>query len=108
MSVPHARRTVERMTGYTPGEQPKPGDPVVKLNTNENPYPPSPVVLDAIRNIPSEALRRYPSPLADQFRCVAARLHGVGRESVLAGNGSDDILQIALRTYCGAGDLLAS
>jgi histidinol-phosphate aminotransferase len=108
MSLPRVRQIVGKMTGYTPGEQPKPGDPVVKLNTNENPYPPSRKVLDAIRNIPSDALRRYPSPLADQFRCVAARLHGVVPECILAGNGSDDILQIAVRTYCGAGDVLAS
>jgi histidinol-phosphate aminotransferase len=108
MSHPHARDTVERMTGYTPGEQPRPGDPIVKLNTNESPYPPSPRVLDAIRNVPADALRRYPSPTADQFRGVAARVHGVNPGSILAGNGSDDILQIALRTYCGAGDVLAS
>lgn len=96
------------MAGYTPGEQPKPGDRVIKLNTNENPYPPSPKVLEAIRRIDGDMLRRYPSPMADQFREVAARVHGVEPEMVLAGNGSDDILQIALRSYCGAGDVLAS
>lgn len=108
MSIPHARATVERMAGYTPGEQPKPGDRVIKLNTNENPYPPSPRVLEAIRRIDGDMLRRYPSPMADQFREVAGWVHGVGPEMVLAGNGSDDILQIALRSYCGAGDVLAS
>jgi len=96
------------MAGYTPGEQPGPGDKVVKLNTNENPYPPSPKVLDAIRSIDADALRRYPSPMADDFRAAAARLHGVHPDCVLAGNGSDDILQIALRCYCAAGDVLAS
>jgi len=96
------------MAGYTPGEQPKPGDTVIKLNTNENPYPPSPKVFDAIRNVGADALRRYPSPMADEFRRVAARVHGVSPEQVLAGNGSDDILQIALRSYCGPGDVLAS
>jgi histidinol-phosphate aminotransferase len=94
------------MAGYTPGEQPTPGERVVKLNTNENPFPPSPRVIDAIRRITPDALRRYPSPMADQFRAVASRVHGVSPESILAGNGSDDILQIALRTYCGPGDLL--
>lgn len=108
MSSPHVRPTVERMAGYTPGEQPAPGDRVIKLNTNENPYPPSPRVLEVIRHIDGEALRRYPSPLADDFRRVAARIHGVSPESVLAGNGSDDVLQIALRTFCGPGDVLAS
>lgn len=96
------------MSGYTPGEQPKPGERIIKLNTNENPYPPSPRVLEAIRGVDPHSLRRYPQPMADDFRAAAARVHGVQRESVLAGNGSDDILQIALRTYCAAGDVLAS
>jgi histidinol-phosphate aminotransferase len=96
------------MAGYTPGEQPGPGERVIKLNTNENPYPPSPRVFEAIGRIGPDALRRYPSPMADEFRRVAARVHGVEPQSILAGNGSDDILQIALRCYCGAGDVLAS
>jgi histidinol-phosphate aminotransferase len=94
------------MAGYSPGEQPKAGARVIKLNTNENPFPPSPRVVDAIRRITPDALRRYPSPLADEFRAVAAREHGVSPESILAGNGSDDILQIALRSFCGPGDVL--
>jgi len=106
--MPHARPTVEQMTGYTPGEQPRPEDRIVKLNTNENPYPPSPKVFDAIRSIGADALRRYPSPMADRFRQVAAAVHGVAADAILAGNGSDDILQIALRTFCGPGDVLAS
>lgn len=108
MSSPQPRATVARMAGYTPGEQPKAGAPVIKLNTNENPYPPSPKVFEAIGRIASDALRRYPQPMADDFRAVAARVHGVSVDQVLAGNGSDDILQIALRTYCGPGDVLAS
>lgn len=108
MTVPTPRPTIAGMAGYTPGEQPKRGDRVIKLNTNENPYPPSPRVLDAIRSVGADALRRYPQPMADDFRQVAARVHGVQADSVLAGNGSDDILAIALRTYCGAGDVLAS
>lgn len=106
--LPTPRATVANMAGYTPGEQPRPGEQVIKLNTNENPYPPSPLVLDAIRQVDGNALRRYPQPMADDFRAVAARVHGVRPECVLAGNGSDDILQIALRTYCAAGDVLAS
>ena len=108
MAVPIPRSTVARMSGYTPGEQPRPGDRVIKLNTNENPYPPAPKVFEAIRAIGADALRRYPSPLADDFRRVAARVHGVAPDQVLAGNGSDDILQVALRCYCAPGDVLAS
>jgi histidinol-phosphate aminotransferase len=108
MSSARVRATIAGMAGYTPGEQPKPGEAVVKLNTNENPYPPSPRVLDAIRQIDPGALRRYPSPMADDFRRVAARVHGVSPAHILAGNGSDDILQIALRTCCDAGEVLAS
>jgi histidinol-phosphate aminotransferase len=96
------------MAGYTPGEQPTAGERIIKLNTNENPYPPSPRVLDAIRDIGGDALRRYPSPMADQFRRIAAQVHGVSPDQILAGNGSDDILQIALRSYCAAADVLAS
>src|SRR3989442_15893994 len=97
---------VERMAASTPGKQPNPGERVNKLNPNENPFPPSPRVVDAIRRITPDALRRYPSSMADEFRAVAARVHGVSPESILAGNGSDDILQIALRSYCGPGDVL--
>ncbi|MGC4086131.1 MAG: aminotransferase class I/II-fold pyridoxal phosphate-dependent enzyme [Vicinamibacterales bacterium] len=96
------------MSGYTPGEQPRSGERVIKLNTNENPYPPSPKVFEAIGRIAADALRRYPQPMADDFRHVAARVHGVAADRILAGNGSDDILQIALRSYCGPGDVLAS
>jgi histidinol-phosphate aminotransferase len=65
-------------------------------------------VFEAIGRIGADALRRYPSPMADEFRRVAARVHGVPAEAILAGNGSDDILQIALRSYCGPGDVLVS
>ena len=108
MPPPSPRPTVSRMAGYAPGEQPRSGERIIKLNTNENPYPPSPRVLEAIRAVDPNTLRRYPQPMADDFRAVAARVHGVRPECVLAGNGSDDILHIALRTYCAPGDVLAS
>src|ERR1700749_1686498 len=101
MTPKFVRQTVRQMDGYTPGEQPGVGERVVKLNTNENPFPPSPRVMDAVRRVTPDALRRSPSSMADEFRAVAARVHGVSADSILAGNGSDDILQIALRTYCG-------
>jgi histidinol-phosphate aminotransferase len=107
MTSPRARRAIEAMTGYTPGEQPGPGEKVVKLNTNENPLPPSPRVLEALRAIDPERLRRYPSPMSDGFREIAARVHGVSPDMVLAGNGSDELLAMAVRTFLDPGDVLA-
>ncbi len=104
---PRVRAAVDRMAGYTPGEQPKAGERIIKLNTNENPFPPSPKVMEAIRAVPAEWLRRYPPPLADGFRAVAARLHGVTPDMVLAGNGSDEILAMVCRTFLDVGDVLA-
>jgi histidinol-phosphate aminotransferase len=96
------------MDGYTPGEQPAPGERVVKLNTNENPFPPSPKVMAAIREIEAELLRRYPNPTGDLFREACAKTIGVSKEMILCGNGSDDILTIATRTFVSPGGLLAS
>lgn len=96
------------MAGYQPGEQPGAGERVVKLNTNENPFPPSPKVLEAIRQVEPEVLRRYPQPMADAFRAAAAKLHGVSPEMILCGNGSDDLLTIATRTFVPAGGTLAA
>jgi histidinol-phosphate aminotransferase len=105
--VPRARPNVERMSGYTPGEQPRPGERVIKLNTNENPFPPSPAVMEAIRTIDPERLRRYPHPSSEDFRKTAARVHGVSPDMIVAGNGSDEILAMVVRTYLGAGEILA-
>jgi histidinol-phosphate aminotransferase len=108
MAPQFVRPTVRDMDGYAPGEQPAPGSRVVKLNTNENPFPPSPKVMQAIREVEAEMLRRYPNPTADAFRDAAAKLFGVTRQHILAGNGSDDILTIATRTFVPPGGLLAS
>src|SRR4051812_41707566 len=97
-SPPFVRATVRDMAGYTPGEQPGAGARVVKLNTNETPFPPSEKVMAALRNVEAETLRRYPNPTADAFRCAAAKLHGVTVDMILCGNGSDDILTVATRT----------
>ena len=106
---PHTRVPPLPAWQATPRESSlNPGAKIIKLNTNENPYPPSPKVFEAIRSVAADSLRRYPQPMADDFRRVAARHHGVTPAHILAGNGSDDILQIALRSYCGAGDVLAS
>lgn len=95
------------MAGYTPGEQPSQAARVVKLNTNENPFPPSPKVMAAIRGVEAESLRRYPNPDADPFREAAAKLHGVSCDMIMAGNGSDDVLTIATRTFVPPGGSLA-
>lgn len=107
LRAPAARPGVAAMAGYTPGEQPAPGTALIKLNTNENPFPPSPRVAAALRDFPVEALRRYPSPAATAFREAAARLYGLDPAQILAGNGSDDILNIILRAYLDPGDVLA-
>ncbi|MGE3818139.1 MAG: histidinol-phosphate transaminase [Isosphaeraceae bacterium] len=101
--LPH----VERMSGYTPGEQPRELS-TIKLNTNENPYPPSPRALDAIRKAAGENLRRYPDPLGTAFRETAARLHGVTADMIMPGNGSDDVLTILTRAFVGPGGVVLS
>ena len=85
------------MSGYVPGEQPGPGEKVIKLNTNENPYPPSPAALEALRAVEMDLLRRYPHPMAARFRETAAGVLGVEPEWILAGNGSDDLLTMICR-----------
>jgi histidinol-phosphate aminotransferase len=100
------RPNIARMAGYVPGEQPRDGG-FIKLNTNENPYPPSPRVKAAIIEAVTDRLRLYPDPMATEFRRAAAALHGVEPDMVLAGNGSDDILTILTRAFVGPGDLAA-
>ena len=92
------RQDIEDMDGYIPGEQPKMLN-LIKLNTNENPYPPSPKVIEAIRNFELKNLKLYPDPLCDSLRDIIANLHGLNRENVIAGNGSDDILSMAVRCF---------
>ena len=97
---------IARMAGYVPGEQPQ-GGGFIKLNTNENPYPPSPRVKEALVDAVTDRLRLYPDPVATEFRRAAARLHGVEPDMILAGNGSDDLLTIITRAFVGPGDLAA-
>jgi histidinol-phosphate aminotransferase len=98
------RPQIESTAGYVPGEQPQDGE-FIKLNTNENPYPPSPQVVRAIEETFGR-LRKYPDPLAGEFRRRAGELLGVAPEWILCGNGSDDILTIVTRTFVGQGQLL--
>ncbi len=88
------RPHIEAMAAYVPGEQPGAGERVIKLNTNENPYPPSPAAMKVLHTLDPERLRRYPHPVADAFRAAAAEVHGLGREWILPGNGSDELLMM--------------
>jgi histidinol-phosphate aminotransferase len=100
----YARVMLGDVEGYVPGEQPKAAD-VVKLNTNENPYAPSPTVLEALFAFGPDALRVYPDPVALKLRAACAKLYGYpGEEWVVAGNGMDEILALALRTFVDPGD----
>ncbi len=102
------RSNILAMEGYTPGEQPR-DDGFIKLNTNENPYPPSPRVLDAIRQaLTGDRLRKYPDPVGLLFRQTAARVLNVDPDGILIGNGSDDILTIITRTFVPEGGLVVS
>jgi histidinol-phosphate aminotransferase len=100
------RPNILAMAGYVPGEQPQAGK-FIKLNTNENPYPPSPKVARAVAEVLERGLQKYPDPMADAFRTRAAEVLGLpGKEWILCGNGSDDILTICTRAFVGEGDLL--
>lgn len=98
------RPNVQRMSGYVPGEQPSDPSGFLKLNTNENPYPPSPQVAEAIARGLDGRLRLYPDPVGSGFRKAAAKLHGVDPAMILVGNGSDDLLTIVTRSFTGPGD----
>ena len=96
------RPAVDAMKGYVPGEQPKPGTPIIKLNTNENPYPPSPAAIAALQNIDQECLRRYPDPFAREFCAAISESLGVPANWIIVGNGSDDVLNVLIRA-CAEG-----
>jgi len=98
------RSEIASMSPYTPGEQPQTGK-AIKLNTNENPYPPSPRVIEAIQQATSK-LERYPDPLGTSFRRAASDVLDVDPEMILCGNGSDDCLTILTRAFVGAGQKL--
>jgi histidinol-phosphate aminotransferase len=85
---------VNRLTPYVPGEQPQLAN-LVKLNTNESPYPPSQRVLEAIQTISADRLRLYPDPESTQLRQALATRYGVGAEQVFVGNGSDEVIALA-------------
>jgi histidinol-phosphate aminotransferase len=92
------RPLIRRLHAYVPGEQPKIRG-LIKLNTNENPYPPSPKVLAAVRAAADDRLRLYPNPTAQPLRDTLARLHRCEPEQIFIGNGSDECLALAVRAF---------
>jgi histidinol-phosphate aminotransferase len=92
------RPLVQDLHAYVPGEQPK-IEGLIKLNTNENPYPPSPRVLAAVKAATDGRLRLYPNPIAERLREKLAKLHRCAPENIIIGNGSDELLAMAVRCF---------
>src|SRR6185436_17625355 len=106
--MPGIRPSIRAMAGYVPGEQPREGG-FIKLNTNENPYPASPRVFEALREaLTGDRLRKYPDPIGTAFRQAAGRILGVDPDGILCGNGSDDVLTILTRAFVPEGGLIIS
>jgi histidinol-phosphate aminotransferase len=95
---PYLSTRAAALTPYVPGEQPG-DDAVIKLNTNENPYPPPPSVIEAAREAISESLRLYPDPASSKLRGAIAERYGLGPENVFVGNGSDEVLAFAFAAF---------
>ena len=104
MKSPHAliRPLVHRLRAYVPGEQPRIKG-LIKLNTNENPYPPSPKVLAAVKAAADGRLRLYPNPTAERLRAKLAKLHRCHPGNVMVGNGCDELLALAVRAFTEPG-----
>ena len=102
----YERESIRRMEGYRYGEQPDDPD-VVKLNTNENPYPPSPAVAAALASFDADALRRYPPAESDEFRRLAAVQLGLTAGEILVTNGGDEALRLAFTTFVDPGAVFA-
>lgn len=92
-------KKINQAQPYVAGEQPRPGQKVIKLNTNENPYPPSPAVRKAMEEFDTDDLRLYPNTGSDIVRDAVARVYGLRRENVFVGNGSDEVLALCWQTF---------
>jgi histidinol-phosphate aminotransferase len=102
--MPHLiRPLVQRLKPYVPGEQPKIKG-LIKLNTNENPYPPSDKVIKAIQKAADGRLRLYPNPTSEPLREKLSRMHGCKVEQIILGNGSDELLALATRAFTEPAD----
>lgn len=94
----YIKRALREMAGYTPGEQP--ADPgVIKLNTNESPYPPAPAIRKVLRRLKPESLRLYPDPVSRALRRKIAALHGTKPDNVFVSNGADETLALCTRAF---------
>ncbi|MCR5278736.1 MAG: histidinol-phosphate transaminase [Lachnospiraceae bacterium] len=89
---------VRRVTPYTPGEQPKTSN-LIKLNTNENPYPPAPGVLKALKDMDYTSFRKYPDPTCDLLVSAVSDTYGIAKDRIFTGVGSDDVLAMAFLTF---------
>ena len=103
----YLRKNIADMTAYVPGFQPPDEAGWVKLNTNENPYPPSPKVVEAIRQATGDDLRKYPDPASLAARRAAADLYGYPVDWVIMANGSDELLNNLIRACAGEGEEVA-
>jgi histidinol-phosphate aminotransferase len=103
------RPAIRSMRAYQPGEQPQGTEDIVKLNTNENPYPPSPLVFEAIRQaLTSDTLRKYPDPQGWGFRRAAGKVLGVEPECIVIANGSDEMLSMLVRAIVPEGGVVVA
>jgi len=100
------RENIEKMQGYEPGFQPAQKN-IIKLNTNENPYPPSPEVMKVLSEIKAEQFRRYPDPTGNMFRQAAGEVLELPPEYIICCNGADELLNMAVRAFCDESRLLA-
>jgi len=100
-------KSVQALVPYTPGEQPR-CKTVVKLNTNENPYLPSPRIAEVLSGFDLDRLRRYPDPVFTEFRAKVAELYGTTSEHVFVGNGSDEVLTLAARAFVDDDEAIGS
>lgn len=100
------RKNIREMVGYIPGEQPESID-VIKLNTNENPFGPSPAVHKALADINADSLRCYPQPTAVNLRTALAAYHGIAKENIVVTNGGDELLRLAITTFVETDEAIA-
>ncbi len=102
----YERENIANMHGYIPGEQPDSPD-IIKLNTNENPYSAPDPVIETLRHITGEMLRKYPPPTANDFRQVAAQTHEVASDNIIPTNAGDELLRLAITTFVEPGATIA-